>query len=77
MYRVEEHLVRRLKVYLRKVKGEEDVFRHMVIMWTVTPKNEGRGFSPNQLVFGRNLFLPNLMGKKVGSGRVRRKNRDK
>ena len=40
------------------------------MMWTVAAKNGlgmREGFSPNQLVFGRNLTLPNLIGKDTPS----------
>ena len=55
---------------LGKVKGEEDLSRHMVMMWTVAAKNGlgmREGFTPNQLVFGRNPILPNLIGKNTSN----------
>ena len=44
----------------RMVGMVKDVSRHMAMMWTVPAKNSlgmKNGYSPNQLVFGRN---PNL-----------------
>ena len=41
-----------VKEGLRKVKGEKDVSRHMVMMWAVSPKNSlgmKEGYSLNQL----------------------------
>ena len=51
-----------LKEGLRKVKGDKDVPTHMAMMWTA--KNSlgmKDGYSPNQMVFGRNPNLPNLL----------------
>ena len=54
-----------IKEGIKKVKGEEDVSRKMVMTWTVAAKNclsMKNGFSANQLMFGRNPTLPNLIG---------------
>ena len=65
-----ERMVGMVKEGLRKVKGERDVSRHMAMMWTVSAKNSlgmKDGYSPNQLVFGRNPNLPNLLGENTPS----------
>ena len=59
-----EKMIGMVKEGLQKVKGKENVTRQMAMMWTVAAKNSlgmRDGFSPNQLVFGRNPNLPNLM----------------
>ena len=63
-------MVGMVKEGLRKVKGEREVSRHMAMMWMVSAKNSlgmRDGYSPNQLVFGRNPNLPNLLGENTPS----------
>ena len=52
------------------MKGEREVSRHMAVMWMVSAKNSlgmRDGHSPNQLVFGRNPNLPNVLGENTPS----------
>ena len=55
-----------LKESLRKMRDDEEVDLTIALMWVVSAKNclvNNGGFSPNQLVFGKNPSLPNLMGE--------------
>jgi hypothetical protein len=55
-----------IKDSLRKLKGEENVELKIGLGWSVAAKNalyNNKGFSPNQLVFGRNPALPNVIGE--------------
>ena len=52
------------------MKEKRDVSRHMAMMWMVSTKDSLRmkdGYSPNQLVFGRNPNLPNLLEENIPS----------
>ena len=58
-----------LKDSLRKMKDEE-VNMSVALRWVVCARNcllNNGGFSPNQLVFGKNPALPNLMGDATSS----------
>ena len=51
---------------IKKVKREEGIFRQMAMTWTWTEAAKNclsmkNSFSPNQLVFGRNPILTNLI----------------
>ena len=58
-----------LKESLRKMRDEE-VDDNTALRWVVCARNclmNNGGFSPNQLVFGKNPILPNLMGEESSS----------
>ena len=51
-----------------KIKDESDVSTEVALAWTVNAKNSLHnvyGFSPSQLVFGRNLNLPSVLDDKL------------
>ena len=56
-----------IKNSIRKLKEEEaNIGLKMSLSWSVAAKNalyDQKGFSPNQLVFGRNPAFPNMMGE--------------
>lgn len=55
-----------IKDSLRKLKETGDLSRKVSLSWAVAAKNclyDQKGYSPNQLVFGKNPALPNLMGE--------------
>ena len=57
-----------IKDTLRKLKKEGDINHKVSLNWAVAAKNslyDNRGFSPNQIVFGKNPTLPNLMREDV------------
>ena len=59
-----------LKESLRKMRDDEEVELGIALRWVVSARNclvNNGGFSPNQLVFGKNPFLPSLMGEKSSS----------
>ena len=59
-----------LKSSLRKMKEEGSVSLQIALRWVVCARNSlvnNGGFSPNQLVFGKNPALPNLVGEKSSS----------
>ena len=59
-----------LKDSLRKMRGNEEMDIEIALRWVVSARNclvNNGGFSPNQLVFGRNPSLPNLMGEEFQS----------
>ena len=56
-----------IKDSLRKLK-EERIPRNIALTWTVGAKNSlmiKGGFSPNQLVFGKKLSIPNITGELI------------
>ena len=66
-----EKMVGLLKDAVRKMESECEGGLEMLLYWAVSAKNclhNQRGFSPNQLVFGRNPGLPNLQGETSISG---------
>ena len=59
-----------LKESLRKMRDDEKVDLTVALRWVVSARNSltnNGGFSPNQLVFGKNPSLPNLMGEESSS----------
>ncbi len=59
-----ERTVGLIKEGIRKMTEEENVKKEMALGWVVFAKNclsSKGGFSPNQLVFGRNPVIPNLV----------------
>ena len=65
-----------IKESLRKMKEEEGVDSMTALRWVVCARNclvNNGGFSPNQLVFGKNPALPNLMGEEGSSPASREK----
>ena len=65
-----------LKESMRKMRDEEDVSCKMALRWVVCARNclvNNGGFSPNQLVFGRNPALPNLVGEESSNPASREK----
>ena len=63
-------MVGMIKEGIKKVNREEGISRQMGMMWTMTAKNclsMKNSFSANQLVFGRNTILPNLMRENISS----------
>ena len=59
-----------LKESLRKMRDNEEVDLTIALKWVVSARNcltNNGGFSPNQLVFGKNPSLPNLMGEESSS----------
>ena len=65
-----------IKESLRKMKEEEGVDSTTALRWVVCARNclvNNGGFSPNQLVFGKNPALPNLMGEEGSSPASREK----
>lgn len=59
-----------IKESLRKVLVEEDINSAMSLGWVVSARNclmNNSGFSPNQLVFGKNPILPNLISEEGSS----------
>ena len=55
-----------LKDSMRKMRDNEEVDLSIALKWVVSARNclvNNGGFSPNQLVFGKNPSLPNLMGE--------------
>ena len=65
-----------LKESLRKMRDDEEVDLAIALRWVVSARNclvNNGGFSPNQLVFGKNPFLPNLMGEESSSPASREK----
>ena len=59
-----------LKESLRKMRDNEEVDLGTALRWVVSARNSltnNGGFSPNQLVFGKNPSLPNLMGEEGSS----------
>ena len=70
-----EKMVGLLKDAVRKMDDECEGGLEMMLYWAVAAKNclhNQRGFSPNQLVFGRNPGLPDLQGE-VGIAGLRMK----
>lgn len=64
-----------LKESLRKMRDEE-VDSNLALRWVVCARNclvNNGGFSPNQLVFGKNPILPNLIGETGSSPASREK----
>ena len=58
------------------MKVEEGIDDSMALRWVVCARNclvNNGGFSPNQLVFGKNPLLPNLMGEESSSPASREK----
>ena len=58
-----------IKESLRKMR-EEEVELNLALKWVVSARNSlinNGGFSPNQLVFGKNPSMPNLMGDNTSS----------
>lgn len=65
-----------LKETWRKMVEEEGVDGSIAMRWAVCARNclmSNGGFSPNQLVFGKNPSLPNLMGEESSSPASREK----
>ena len=65
-----------LKESLRKMRDDEEVDLAIALRWVVSARNclvNNGGFSPNQLVFGKNPSLPNLMGEESSSPASREK----
>ena len=65
-----------LKESLRKMRDNEEVDLEIALRWVVSARNclvNNGGFSPNQLVFGKNPSLPNLMGEESSSPASREK----
>ena len=65
-----------LKESLRKMREDEEVDSMEALRWVVCARNclmNNGGFSPNQLVFGKNPILPNLMGDESSSPASREK----
>ena len=59
-----ERTVGLIKEGMRKMVEEENIKKEMALGWVVFAKNclgSKGGFSPNQLVFGRNPVIPNLV----------------
>ena len=51
-----------------KIKNESDVSTEVALAWAINAKNSLHnvyGFSPSQLVFGRNLNLPSVLNDKL------------
>ena len=58
------------------MKDDEEVDLSVALRWAVCARNclvNNGGFSPNQLVFGKNPSLPNLMGEESSSPASREK----
>lgn len=71
-----EKTVGLLKESMRKLKEEEGVDSEVALKWVVCARNclvNNGGFSPNQLVFGKNPILPNLTGEDGSSPASREK----
>ena len=55
-----------IKDSLRKMNEEGMPYNNVTLSWVVSAKNSlinNKGYSPNQLVFGKNPILPNVMGE--------------
>ena len=71
-----EKTVGLLKESLRKMRDDEEIDLDMALRWVVSARNclvNNGGFSPNQLVFGKNPSLPNLVGEESSSPASREK----
>ena len=65
---------------MRKMRDNEEVDLSIALKWVVRARNcyvNNGSFSPNQLVFGRNPSLPNLMGEGSSSPASREKGLEK
>ena len=65
-----------IKESLRKMRDDEEIDLGSALRWVVSARNSltnNGGFSPNQLVFGKNPSLPNLMGEDSSSPASREK----
>ena len=71
-----EKTVGLLKESLRKMRDDGEVDLAIALRWAVSARNclmNNGGFSPNQLVFGKNPSLPNLTGEVSSSPASREK----